>query len=99
MVEFATHFHSKIYSNELTGLPLPSPDVAQNIALLGHSVGAGLSSYVASEKAREGQAFEGVMYMAPQTEVSILMHCANDLLLGPGLTYARLAIARAKDSL
>jgi len=69
MVEFAEHFRSKIHSNTLTGLELKSKNVGQNIMLLGHSVGAGLSTYVAGVAAENKQPFKKVMYMAPQTQV------------------------------
>ena len=70
MVEFAEHFRSKIHSNTLTGLELKNKNVGQNIMLLGHSVGAGLSTYVAGVAAESKQPFKKVMYMAPQTQVS-----------------------------
>jgi surfactin synthase thioesterase subunit len=70
MVEFADYFHDKIVSNTLTGLPM-SPEAAQNIGLLGHSVGAGLATYVAKQAAAQGRPFKAVMYMAPQTEVCL----------------------------
>lgn len=69
MVDYAAYFHSKIISNTLTGLPLSSAAVANNIGLLGHSVGAGLATYVAKQAATEGRPFKAVMYLAPQTEV------------------------------
>jgi acetyl esterase/lipase len=70
MVDWAAHFHSKLVSNSLTGLPLSSSKEAQNIGLLGHSVGAGLATYVAYRAAAQ-QPFKAVMYMAPQTQASI----------------------------
>jgi alpha-beta hydrolase superfamily lysophospholipase len=70
MVEYAAYFHSKLVSNSLTGLPLPSAAVAQNIGLLGHSVGAGLATYVAQQAAAQQQPYKSVMYMAPQTQAS-----------------------------
>lgn len=69
MVDYAAYFHAKIVSNSLTGLPLSSAAVANNIGLLGHSVGAGLATYVAQQAAAQGQPFKAVMLMAPQTEV------------------------------
>jgi hypothetical protein len=72
MVDWAAHFHSKLVSNNLKGLPLPSTKVAQNIGLLGHSVGAGLATYVAYRAAQQ-QPYKAVMYMAPQTQASIWM--------------------------
>jgi hypothetical protein len=69
MVEFAEHFRSKLYSNTLTGLELKNKNVGQNISLLGHSVGAGLATFVAGVAAEEKQPFKKVMYMAPQTQV------------------------------
>lgn len=69
MVQYAAHFHSKLVSNTLTGLPLPSTAVAQRIGLLGHSVGAGLATHVAQQAAEAAQPFKAVMYMAPQTQV------------------------------
>lgn len=69
MVDYAAHFHRKLVSNSLTGLPLPTTQVAQNIGLLGHSIGAGLMTYVA-ETAAKKQPYKAVMYLAPQTEVS-----------------------------
>lgn len=69
MVDYAAHFHSKIVSNSLRGLPLSSAAVANNIGLLGHSVGAGLATYVAQQAAAQGKPFKAVMFMAPQTEV------------------------------
>jgi acetyl esterase/lipase len=69
MVDYAAYFHSKLISNTLTGLPLSSAAVANNIGLLGHSVGAGLATYVAKQAATDGRPFKAVMYMAPQTEV------------------------------
>lgn len=71
MVDWAAHFHSKLVSNSLKGLPLPSVQAAQNIGLLGHSVGAGLATYVAYRAAQQ-QPYKAVMYMAPQTQASIL---------------------------
>jgi alpha-beta hydrolase superfamily lysophospholipase len=72
MVEYAAYFHSKLVSNSLPGLPLPSLKVAQNIGLLGHSVGAGLATYVAQQAAAQQQPYKAVMYMAPQTQASPL---------------------------
>lgn len=69
MVEFAEHFRSKLVANQLTGLPLPSRDAASNIALLGHSVGAGLATHVAQMAAAQKQPYKAVMYLAPQTKV------------------------------
>jgi len=68
MVEYAAYFHSKIVSNTLTGLPMPSGQDLK-VGLLGHSVGAGLATYVAQQAATQQQSFTSVMYMAPQTEV------------------------------
>lgn len=70
MVDWAAHFHSKLVSNNLTGLPLHSTKEAQNIGLLGHSVGAGLATYVA-QRAAQKQPYKAVMYMAPQTQASV----------------------------
>jgi alpha-beta hydrolase superfamily lysophospholipase len=69
MVEYAAYFHSKIVSNTLTGLPMPSGQDLK-VGLLGHSVGAGLATYVAQQAAAQKRSFESVMYMAPQTEAS-----------------------------
>lgn len=74
MVEYAAHFYSKLVSNSLTGLPLP-PSKKLRIGLLGHSVGAGLATYVAQQAASQQQPYKSVMYMAPQTEVSGLGAC------------------------
>jgi alpha-beta hydrolase superfamily lysophospholipase len=49
MVEYAAYFHSKIVSKTLTGLPMPAGDL--KVGLLGHSVGAGLATYVAQQAA------------------------------------------------
>lgn len=68
MVEYAAYFHSKIVSKTLTGLPMPAGDL--KVGLLGHSVGAGLATYVAQQAAEQQQSFTSVMYMAPQTEAS-----------------------------
>lgn len=72
MVKYAEYFRQLLYTNTF---PFPekhklsSTSVCQNIGLLGHSVGAGLESYVAAAAAKAGQPFKSVMYMAPQTQV------------------------------
>jgi hypothetical protein len=82
MVEYAAHFHSKLVSNTLTGLELPSKEVAANIGLLGHSVGAGLATYVAQQAAAQQQPYKSVMYMALSTQVMCCgPHSPFDLLL------------------
>lgn len=68
MVEYAAHFRSKLFTNTLPGLSLPSA-VTKKVGLLGHSVGAGLATFVAQQAAQDKQPFKAVMYMAPQTQV------------------------------
>jgi hypothetical protein len=105
MVEYAAYFHSKLVSNTLPGLPLSSSKVAQNIGLLGHSVGAGLATYVAQQAAAQQQPYKSVMYMAPQTQASWLwivkmFCCEHGLLVLLCLRHARPVLGAAiTDSL
>jgi acetyl esterase/lipase len=75
MVEYAAYFLDKIDSidswaaKDLKELKI-SKEAAKNVGLLGHSVGAGLATYVARKAADKGKPFKAVMYMAPQTQVT-----------------------------
>jgi acetyl esterase/lipase len=78
-VETAAFWRQKIRANAFPPVKLADEAAAHRTGLLGHSVGAGIATYVAKQAAKEGQEFEAVMFMAPQTQVSGGAHVWHSL--------------------
>lgn len=91
MVDNARYFYNKIVSNSLPELPMNSSAVA-NRGLLGHSIGAGLATYVAKQAALHGKPFKAVMYMAPQISVSAAL-CLSEVNV-IGMAYVQITSMR-----
>lgn len=71
IVESAAFWGDLLVRNKFPAVTLTSDAAARNIGLLGHSVGAGVATYVAKEAAAANppRPFKAVMYMAAQTQV------------------------------
>lgn len=83
MVESAKYFYDKLVHNTLgKDLKLPK-DATHATGLLGHSVGAGLATYVARQADKEcGRPFKAVMYLAPATKFLVPKYTPETALQG-----------------
>lgn len=83
MVESAKYFYDKLIHNTLgSAINLPK-DATHATGLLGHSVGAGLATYMARQADKEcGRPFKAVMYLAPATKFLVPKYTPETALQG-----------------